>query len=344
MGYKIAIVGATGNVGQAMLDVLAEREFPVDEIFAVASRRSLGREVSFGDKTLKCHDLEQFDFSKCDFALMSAGGTVSQEWSPKIGAQGCLVIDNSSAFRYDIDVPLIVPEVNGDVLAPYMAKNNRKNIIANPNCSTAQLVVALKPLHDENPIKRVVVSTYQSVSGAGKEAMDELWHQTKGKYVPGQEVSASKFPKEIAFNVIPHIDVFMEDGTTKEEWKMVVGTKKIIDKSIKVTATCVRVPVFVGHSEAINIEFEEFLDEDEARDILREAPGVMVIDKREDGGYVTPVECVGDYATFISRIRQDSTIDNGMNLWCVSDNLRKGAALNAVQIAETLGTRVLKKG
>jgi aspartate-semialdehyde dehydrogenase len=336
MGYKIAIVGATGNVGREMLNVLAEREFPVDEVFAVASRRSLGTEVSFGEKTLKCHDLENFDFSKCDFALMSAGGTVSKEWSPKIGAQGCLVIDNSSAFRMDIDVPLIVPEVNGDVLAPYMAKNNRRNIIANPNCSTAQLVVALKPLHDENPIKRVVVSTYQSVSGGGKEAMDELWHQTKGKYVPGQEVDPKKFTKQIAFNVIPHIDVFMEDGYTKEEWKMLVETKKILDPKIKLTATCVRVPVFVGHAEAVNIEFERHMSVAEARSILREAPGIMVVDKREDGGYVTPVDAAGEFATYVSRIRDDATIENGMNMWIVSDNLLKGAALNTVQIAELI--------
>ncbi|MEM9872571.1 MAG: aspartate-semialdehyde dehydrogenase, partial [Pseudomonadota bacterium] len=314
------------------------------KVHAVASRRSLGKKCSYGDKTLLAEDLEQFDFSSVDLVLMSAGGSVSKEWSPKIAAQGVIVIDNSSTWRMDQDVPLIVPECNADVLATYMAKNNRKNIIANPNCSTAQLVVALKPLHDENPIKRVVVSTYQSVSGAGKEGMDELWHQTKGTYVPGQEISPEKFQKQIAFNVIPHIDVFMDDGSTKEEWKMVAETKKIIDPKIKVTATCVRVPVFVGHSEAVNIETEDFLDEDEARDILREAPGIMVIDKREDGGYVTPIECVGDFATFISRLRQDSTIDNGLNFWCVSDNLRKGAALNAVQIAELLGNRILKKG
>jgi aspartate-semialdehyde dehydrogenase len=336
MGYKIAIVGATGNVGREMLNVLAEREFPVDEVFAVASRRSLGTEVSFGEKTLKCHDLENFDFSKCDFALMSAGGAVSKEWSPKIGATGCLVIDNSSAFRYDMDVPLIVPECNGHILAEYMAKNNRKNIIANPNCSTAQLVVVLKPLHDENPIKRIVVSTYQSVSGGGKEAMDELWHQTKGKYVPGQEVDPKKFTKQIAFNVIPHIDVFMEDGYTKEEWKMLVETKKILDPKIKLTATCVRVPVFVGHAESVNIEFERHMSVAEARSILREAPGVMVVDKREDGGYVTPVDAAGEFATYVSRIRDDATIENGMNMWIVSDNLLKGAALNTVQIAELI--------
>ena len=340
MGYRIAIVGATGNVGHEMLNILAEREFPVDEIAALASRRSLGSEVSFGEKTLVTQDLDTFDFSGWDMALFAVGSDATKKYAPKAAAAGCVVIDNSSLYRYDPDVPLIVPEVNADAIEGY--KN--KNIIANPNCSTAQMVVALKPLHDRAKIKRVVVSTYQSVSGAGKEGMDELWDQTKSMYNPTDDVPAKKFQKQIAFNVIPHIDVFMEDGTTKEEWKMVAETKKIVDTSIKVTATCVRVPVFVGHSEAVNIEFEDFLDEDEARDILREAPGIMVIDKREDGGYVTPVECVGDYATFISRIRQDSTIENGLNLWCVSDNLRKGASLNAVQIAEVLGQRCLKKG
>jgi len=340
MGYRIAIVGATGNVGHEMLNILAEREFPVDAIAALASRRSLGSEVSFGEKTLVTQDLDTFDFSGWDMALFAVGSDATKKYAPKAAAAGCVVIDNSSLYRYDPDVPLIVPEVNTDAIEGY--KN--KNIIANPNCSTAQMVVALKPLHDRAKIKRVVVSTYQSVSGAGKEGMDELWDQTKSMYNPTDDVPAKKFQKQIAFNVIPHIDVFMEDGTTKEEWKMVAETKKIVDPSIKVTATCVRVPVFVGHSEAINIEFEDFLDEDEARDILREAPGIMVIDKREDGGYVTPVECVGDYATFISRIRQDSTIENGLNMWCVSDNLRKGAALNAVQIAEVLGQRCLKKG
>ncbi|MTJ06029.1 MAG: aspartate-semialdehyde dehydrogenase [Sediminimonas qiaohouensis] len=340
MGYRIAIVGATGNVGHEMLNILAEREFPVDEIVALASRRSLGTEVSFGDKTLKTRDLETFDFSGWDMALFAIGSDATKKYAPKAAAAGCVVIDNSSLYRYDPDVPLIVPEVNPKDVHGYA----KKNIIANPNCSTAQMVVALKPLHDRAKIKRVVVSTYQSVSGSGKEAIDELWNQTKGMYVPGQEVEPSVYPKQIAFNVIPHIDVFLDDGSTKEEWKMVAETKKIVDPSIKVTATCVRVPVFVGHAEAVNIEFEDFLDDDEARDILREAPGIMVIDKREDGGYVTPVECVGDFATFISRIRQDSTIDNGLNLWCVSDNLRKGAALNAVQIAELLGREVLKKG
>ncbi len=340
MGYRIAVVGATGNVGREMLNILAERQFPVDEIVALASRRSMGTEISFGDKTLKCKDLDTFDFTGWDMALFAVGSDATKKYAPAAAKAGCVVIDNSSLYRYDVDIPLIVPEVNPQAIHDYA----KKNIIANPNCSTAQMVVALKPLHDRATIKRVVVSTYQSVSGAGKEGADELWDQTKSIYNPTSEVPPNKFTKQIAFNVIPHIDVFLEDGSTKEEWKMVAETKKIVDKSIKVTATCVRVPVFVGHSESINIEFEDHLDEDEARDILREAPGVMVIDKREDGGYVTPVECVGDFATFVSRIRQDSTIDNGLNLWCVSDNLRKGAALNAVQIAELLGREVLKKG
>ena len=339
MGYKVAVVGATGNVGREILNILAERHFPIDKIVALASRRSLGTELSFGDEILSTKDLDQFDFSGWDIALFAVGSEATKLHAPRAAKAGCVVIDNSSLYRYDPDVPLIVPEVNADAIFGY----SKKNIIANPNCSTAQMVVALKPLHDRATIKRVVVSTYQSVSGSGKDAIDELWNQTKGMYVPGQEVAPKVYPKQIAFNVIPHIDVFMEDGTTKEEWKMVAETKKIIDPKIKVTATCVRVPVFVGHSEAINIEFEEFLDEDEARDILREAPGLMVIDKREDGGYVSPVECVGDFATFVSRIRQDSTLENGLNLWCVSDNLRKGAALNAVQIAEVLGQRVLQK-
>ncbi|QAX31139.1 aspartate-semialdehyde dehydrogenase [Leisingera sp. NJS204] len=340
MGYRIVVVGATGNVGREMLNILAERQFPVDEIAVLASRKSLGTEVSFGDKTLKTQDLDTFDFTGWDMALFAVGSAATKDYAPKAAAAGCTVIDNSSLYRYDPDIPLIVPEVNPEAIHGYA----KKNIIANPNCSTAQMVVALKPLHDRAKIKRVVVSTYQSVSGAGKEGADELWDQTKSIYNPTSDVPPNKFQKQIAFNVIPQIDVFMEDGTTKEEWKMVVETKKIVDPAIKVTATCVRVPVFVGHSEAVNIEFEEFLDEDEARDILREAPGVMVIDKREAGGYVTPIECVGDFATFISRIRQDSTIENGLNLWCVSDNLRKGAALNAVQIAELLGREVLKKG
>jgi aspartate-semialdehyde dehydrogenase len=340
MGFKVAVVGATGNVGREMLNILAEREFPADEVFAIASRRSIGTDVSYGNETLKCKDLEQFDFKTVDFCLMSAGSAVSKEWSPQIGAKGCLVIDNSSCWRYDADVPLVVPEVNAHVLEEYMARNTKKNIIANPNCSTAQLVVVLKPLHDVARIKRVVVATYQSVSGAGKEAMDELWNQTRGIFVTDPP-APKKFPKQIAFNVIPHVDVFMEDGFTKEEWKMTAETKKILDPKIKLTATCVRVPVFVGHSEAVNIEFDKPLSAEEARDILREAPGCMVVDKRESGGYVTPVECVGDFATFISRIREDATIENGLSMWIVSDNLRKGAALNTVQIAEALINRGL---
>jgi len=340
MGYTVAVVGATGNVGHEMLNILAEREFPADKVHAIASRRSLGREVSYGDSILKCEDLEQFDFSGVDFVLMSAGGEISKQWSPKIGAAGCIVIDNSSAWRYDPECPLVVPEVNAHVLVEYMARNERKNIIANPNCSTAQLVVALKPLHDAYNIKRVVVSTYQSVSGAGKEAMDELWTQTKGIFVTDAP-TPEKFTKQIAFNVIPHIDVFLDDGYTKEEWKMKAEVKKILDPKIKLTATCVRVPVFVGHSEAVNIDCEKEVTADGARDLLRESPGLMVVDKREDGGYVTPVECVGDYATFVSRIREDSTIENGLDFWVVSDNLRKGAALNTVQIAEALINRGL---
>ncbi|MGB3176713.1 MAG: aspartate-semialdehyde dehydrogenase [Albidovulum sp.] len=340
MGYRVAVVGATGNVGREMLNILAEREFPVDEIVALASRKSLGTEISFGDKTLKTKDLDTFDFTGWDIALFAVGSDATKIYAPKAAKAGCVVIDNSSLYRYDPEIPLVVPEVNPEAVEQY--KN--KMIIANPNCSTAQMVVVLKPLHDRARIKRVVVSTYQSVSGAGKEGIDELWDQTKSIYNPVDDKPPVKFTKQIAFNVIPHIDVFLDSGETKEEWKMVAETKKIVDKSIKVTATCVRVPVFVGHSESVNIEFEDFLDADEARDILRESPGVMVIDKREDGGYITPIECVGDYATYVSRIRQDSTIDNGINLWVVSDNLRKGAALNAVQIAEVLGNRCLKKG
>jgi aspartate-semialdehyde dehydrogenase len=336
MGYKVAIVGATGNVGREMLNILAEREFPADEVFAIASRRSMGVEVSYGDHRLKCRDLEQFDFRGIDFALMSAGSAVSKDWSPRIGAQGCVVIDNSSCWRYDADVPLVVPEVNADAVAGF----TKKNIVANPNCSTAQLVVVLKPLHDRAKIKRVVVATYQSVSGAGKEAIDELWDQTKGIFVTDPP-EPKKFTKQIAFNVIPHIDVFLDDGSTKEEWKMSAETKKILDPEVKLTATCVRVPVFVGHSEAVNVEFEEPISAEEARKLLREAPGVLVVDKREPGGYVTPIECVGDYATFVSRIREDQTIDNGLSFWVVSDNLRKGAALNTVQIAETIINRNL---
>jgi aspartate-semialdehyde dehydrogenase len=336
MGYKVAVVGATGNVGREMLEILAEREFPADEIVALASRRSQGTEVSSGDRTLKVKALEHCDLSDIDICLMSAGSSVSKEWSPKFAAAGAVVIDNSSCWRYDADVPLIVPEVNADAVAGF----RKKGIIANPNCSTAQLVVALKPLHDKAKITRVVVATYQSVSGAGKEAMDELFAQTKAVFQI-DEVEPKKFPKRIAFNLIPHIDAFMEDGYTKEEWKMVAETKKILDPKIKLTATCVRVPVFIGHSEAVTIEFENPISVDEARSILRSAPGCLVIDKHEPGGYVTPFECVGEDATYISRIRTDPTVDNGLVLWVVSDNLRKGAALNAIQIAECLINRKL---
>ncbi|MEQ8327658.1 aspartate-semialdehyde dehydrogenase [Parvibaculum sp.] len=338
MGYKIAVLGATGNVGREMLNILAEREFPADEVVALASRRSQGTEVSYGERNLKVKALETYDFAGTDICLMATSGALSAEWAPKIAAKGCVVIDNSSRWRMDQDVPLIVPEVNASAIAGY----TKKNIIANPNCSTAQMVVALKPLHDAAGIRRVVVSTYQSVSGAGKDAMDELFTQTRAIFV-NDDIDEGKFTKQIAFNVIPHIDDFMEDGQTKEEWKMTVETKKILDPKIKVTATCVRVPVFVGHSEAVNIEFERPISDEEARDILREAPGCLVVDKHEDGGYVTPIECVGEYATYISRIRVDPTIENGLNIWVVSDNLRKGAALNAVQIAEILGARYLKK-
>jgi len=336
MAFKVAVAGATGNVGREMLAILEERGFPVSEVVALASRRSVGTEVSFGDRTLKVKALDTYDFSDTDICLMSAGGSVSKEWSPRIGAQGCVVIDNSSAWRYDADVPLIVPEVNPDAIDGF----RRRNIIANPNCSTAQMLVALKPLHDRARIRRVVVSTYQSVSGAGKEGMDELFTQTRAVFV-ADPVEARKFTKRIAFNVIPHIDVFMEDGSTKEEWKMVAETKKMLDPKIKVTATCVRVPVFIGHSEAVNLEFDQPITADEARDILRDAPGCLVVDKHENGGYVTPVEAAGEDATYISRIREDGTVENGLNLWIVSDNLRKGAALNAVQIAELLVARGL---
>ncbi|GJE41736.1 aspartate-semialdehyde dehydrogenase [Methylobacterium soli] len=336
MGYKVAVVGATGNVGREILDILAERAFPADEVVALASRRSQGQDVSFGDKILKVKALDTYDFSDTDLCLMSAGGETSKEWSPRIGAQGCVVIDNSSAFRYDPDVPLIVPEVNADAVVGF----SKKNIIANPNCSTAQLVVALKPLHEAATIRRVVVATYQSVSGAGKDAMDELFNQTRSVFTAG-EVKVEKFTKRIAFNVIPHIDVFMEDGSTKEEWKMVAETKKMLDPKIKLTATAVRVPVFIGHAEAVNVEFERPISPEEATAILRSAPGVMVVDKRENGGYITPHEAAGEDATYVSRIRADSTIDNGLSFWCVSDNLRKGAALNAVQIAEVLINRKL---
>jgi len=336
MGYRVAVVGATGNVGREMLQILDETQFPADEVFAIASRKSVGVEVDFGERSLKCKDLETFDFSTVDICLMSAGGDVSKAWSEKIGKAGCIVIDNSSAWRMHPQVPLVVPEVNPDAVEGF----HKKNIIANPNCSTIQLVVALKPLHDEARIKRVVVATYQSVSGAGKEGMDELWEQAKGVFVLGP-TEPKKFTKQIAFNVIPHIDVFLDDGSTKEEWKMAAETKKILDPAIKLTATCVRVPVFVGHSEAVNIEFEDEITADEAREILRESPGVVVVDKREDGGYVTPLESVGEFATYVSRIREDPTVENGLAMWVVSDNLRKGAALNAVQIAQLLHERGL---
>ena len=336
MGYKIAIVGATGNVGREMLDILQERGFPADIVVPLASRRSQGKEISYGDKTLTIKALDTYDFSDTDIALMSAGGDISKEWSPRIAAQGCVVIDNSSAWRYDAEVPLIVPEVNADDIEMF----RKKNIIANPNCSTAQLVVALKPLHDRAKIKRVVVSTYQSVSGAGKEGMDELFNQTRAVFV-ADPIENEKFPKRIAFNLIPHIDVFMEDGYTKEEWKVLAETKKMLDKNIKVTCTAVRVPVFIGHSESVNLEFENELSADEAREILREAPGCLVVDNPEEETYITPYESAGEDATYISRIREDATVENGLNMWVVSDNLRKGAALNTVQIAELLVNRGL---
>ncbi len=338
MGYKIAIIGATGNVGRELLNILDERGFPADEVVAIASRRSQGKEVSFGDKTLKIKALDTFDFSNTDIALMSAGGSLSQEWAPKIAAQGCVVIDNSSAWRYDEAVPLIVPEVNADAIEGF----TKKNIIANPNCSTAQLLVALKPLHDHAKIKRLVVSTYQAVSGTGKEAMEELFNQTRAVFV-ADPVESTVYPKRIAFNVIPHCDVFMEDGYTKEEWKVLAETKKMLDKNIKVTCTAVRVPVFVGHSEAVNIEFENEISADEARSILREAPGCLVVDNTQEDTYMTPYECAGEDATYISRIREDATVENGLNIWVVSDNLRKGAALNTIQIAELLINRGLLK-
>ena len=340
MGYRVVVAGATGNVGREMINILAEREFPADEIAVLASSRSVGDQIEYGEtgQMLTVKNIEHFDPAGWDFALFAIGSEATKVYAPKFAAAGCTVIDNSSLYRMDPDVPLIVPEVNPGDIDGY----TKKNIIANPNCSTAQMVVALKPLHDVAKIKRVVVATYQSVSGAGKQGMDELFEQSRNIFV-GDQAEAKKFTKQIAFNVIPHIDSFLEDGSTKEEWKMVVETKKILDPKVKVTATCVRVPVFVGHSEAINIEFENEISAEEAQKVLREAPGVMLVDKREDGGYVTPVECVGDYATFISRVREDSTVDNGLSLWCVSDNLRKGAALNAVQIAELLGRRHLKK-
>ncbi len=338
MGYRVAVVGATGNVGREMLSILDELKFPVSEIYALASRKSIGVEVSFGERELKCQDLETFDFTKVDVVLMSAGGTVSKAWSEKIGRAGPIVIDNSSAFRMDPDVPLIVPEVN-----PEAVFEARKNVIANPNCSTAQLVVALKPLHDRAKIKRAVVSTYQSVSGAGKEGIDELWDQTKNVFVLGPS-EPKKFPKQIAFNVIPFIGAFRDDGYTDEEAKMWDETHKMLDPSIQLTVTCVRVPVFVGHSESVNLEFHSAIDEDEAREILREAPGLLVVDKRDDKGYITPKEVQGEFPVYVSRIRKDPTVEHGLSLWVVGDNLRKGAALNAVQIAQLLHEKgVLKE-
>jgi len=340
MGYRIVVAGATGSVGREMVNILAEREFPADEIALVASSRSQGEMVEYGDtgRMLKVQNIEHFDPAGWDMALFAIGSEATKVYAPRFASAGCTVIDNSSLYRMDPDVPLIVPEVNPDAIAGY----TKRNIIANPNCSTAQMVVALKPLHDVARIKRVVVATYQSVSGAGKAGMDELFEQSRNIFV-GDPAVPQKFTKQIAFNVIPHIDSFLEDGSTKEEWKMVVETKKILDPKIKVSATCVRVPVFVGHSEAINIEFEEELSANRAKAILREAPGIMLVDKHEDGGYITPIECVGDFATYVSRVREDPTVDSGISLWCVSDNLRKGAALNAVQIAELLGRRHLQK-
>jgi aspartate-semialdehyde dehydrogenase len=339
MGYKVAVVGATGNVGQGLLQIMAEREFPADEVVALASERSIGREVSYGeDEVLKVQDLAAFDFKGTDIVLSSPGAKVSAEYSPKAAKAGAVVIDNTSHYRMDPDVPLVVPEVNPDAIAGF----TKKGIIANPNCSTIQMVTALKPLHDLAGIKRVVVATYQSVSGGGREAMDELFNQTRAIYV-NDPVEKHKFTKQIAFNVIPHIDVFMDDGSTKEEWKMVVETKKILDPKIKVTATCVRVPVFIGHAEAVNIEFERSISAEEAREALKKAPGITVIDHRHDEGYVTPEECAGEDPVYVSRIREDPTVENGLNIWIVADNLRKGAALNTVQIAEVLVKRFMKE-
>jgi len=332
MGYKVAVVGATGNVGREMLQTLSEREFPADEVVALASSASVGKEVSFGEeKTLRVSNLEHYDFEGTDIALFSAGSAVADMQAPRAAAAGCIVIDNSSRFRMEEDIPLVVPEVNPEALAGC----RERNIIANPNCSTIQMVVALKPLHDIATIRRVVVSTYQSVSGAGKAAMDELFNQTRGIFV-NDPIVKERFTKQIAFNVIPHIDIFMDDGSTKEEWKMRVETQKILDPGIEVQATCVRVPVFIGHGEAVNVEFESPLAEDEAREALSTAPGVVVVDHREDEGYVTPEECAGEDAVYVSRIRADDTVEYGLSMWVVSDNLRKGAALNTVQIAEEL--------
>ncbi|MCH1484133.1 MAG: aspartate-semialdehyde dehydrogenase [Alphaproteobacteria bacterium] len=341
MGYRVAVVGATGAVGREMLQTLAERNFPADKVTALASSRSAGREVSYGeDEVLTIGSLDKFDFADADIALFSAGGDTARDVAPKAGAAGCIVIDNSSAFRMDDDVPLIVPEVNADTVDQALPANGGRNIIANPNCSTAQLVVALKPLHDKFGVRRVVVSTYQATSGAGKAAMDELFNQTRGIYV-NDPVQPELFTKQIAFNAIPHIDKFLDDGFTKEEWKMSAETKKILDPAIELVAHCVRIPVFIGHSEAVFIETDKPMTEKAVRDLLRESDGVTVIDHRADEGYVTPHEAAGEDAVFISRIRKDPTIENGMVFWCVSDNLRKGAALNSVQIAELVAERGL---
>jgi aspartate-semialdehyde dehydrogenase len=336
MGYKVAVVGATGAVGREIIKTLAERRFPVSEIVALASGRSAGSEISFGDKTvLKVQSLDKFDFTGWDIGLFSPGAAVSAIHAPRAAAAGCVVIDNTSQFRMEPDVPLVVPEVNPDALSRV-----RRGIIANPNCSTIQLAVALKPLHDRFGVRRVVVSTYQSVSGAGKEGMDELWNQTKANFV-NDPIAPQQFTKTIAFNVIPHIDQFMDDGSTKEEWKMAVEIRKILDPDIKLVATCVRVPVFIGHSEAVTVELERPVTPSEARAMWREAPGISVMDSRDDGGYITPVDCAGEDSVFISRVRRDPTVEHGLSFWCVSDNLRKGAALNAVQIAETMIARNL---
>jgi aspartate-semialdehyde dehydrogenase len=340
MGYKVAVIGATGNVGRELLNTLSEREFPVDEVVALASAQSVGKEVSFGDDDLKIQNLADYDFTGTDIALSSPGAKVSAEFSPKATKAGAVVIDNTSHFRMDPDVPLVVPEVNPGAIARY----TKRGIIANPNCSTIQMVVTLKPLHDLATIKRVVVSTYQSTSGSGKAAMDELFNQTKGIFVnQAAHETQENFPKQIAFNCIPHIDIFMDDGSTKEEWKMSAETKKILDPAINLTATCVRIPTFIGHAEAINIEFKKPITEDEARKALKKAPGIIVVDHRADEGYVTPVECAGEDAVYVSRIRKDPTVKNGLNIWVVSDNLRKGAALNTIQIAEELIANYLQK-
>ena len=339
MGYKIAVIGATGNVGREILQTLHDRNFPADEVVALASERSVGREVAYGDdKVLKVQNLATFDFAGCDIALSSPGAKASSVHSPRAAAAGCVVVDNTSHFRMEPDIPLVIPEVNPDAIAGY----KKRGIIANPNCSTIQMLVALKPLHQLGKIRRVVVSTYQSVSGAGKPAMDELFNQTKAIYV-NDPIRPEKFPKQIAFNVIPQIDVFMDDGATKEEWKMTAETRKILDPDIAVHATCVRVPVFIGHAEAVNVEFTRDVTVEQAREALKNAPGIVVVDHHAPGGYVTPVECAGEDAVYVSRIRKDPTIDKGLSFWCVSDNLRKGAALNTVQIAEVLIRDYLKK-